>query len=38
MSLPVRGAWIEMMPGGLTWYIGLSLPVRGAWIEIKMRV
>ena len=33
-SLPVRGAWIEMLPcarwGWATW----SLPVRGAWIEI----
>ena len=35
LSLPVRGAWVEM-------YIGLndkdekrqSLPVRGAWVEI----
>ena len=34
MSLPVRGAWIEIaetQPGGL---ILRSLPVRGAWIEI----
>ena len=35
LSLPVRGAWIEMRklppsrPKGL-----MSLPVRGAWIEI----
>ena len=35
MSLPVRGAWIEMrsafMPGISA---SRSLPVRGAWIEI----
>ena len=34
MSLPVRGAWIEIGAGqpygGMFW----SLPVRGAWIEI----
>ena len=34
-SLPVRGAWIEMVE---TLLIGIvrswSLPVRGAWIEI----
>ena len=34
VSLPVRGAWIEI----LAFYGGLpvlgSLPVRGAWIEI----
>ena len=37
-SLPVRGAWIEMVE---TLLIGIvrswSLPVRGAWIEIKDR-
>ena len=35
MSLPARGAWIEMLSavdtgGGAS----LSLPARGAWIEI----
>ena len=35
MSLPVRGAWIEMCyeRGTITPEI-TSLPVRGAWIEI----
>ena len=34
MSLPVRGAWIEIRhPAGLH-MSRLSLPVRGAWIEI----
>ena len=34
MSLPVRGAWIEMQTSfGGTTATG-SLPVRGAWIEI----
>ena len=34
MSLPVRGAWIEIKP--LVDFIlrNVSLPVRGAWIEI----
>ena len=35
-SLPVRGAWIEMliiMPPDCS---GVSLPVRGAWIEIPI--
>ena len=34
MSLPVRGAWIEMFSGGQEGIWKLSLPVRGAWIEI----
>ena len=35
MSLPVRGAWIEMGWTRRTRRCGLrSLPVRGAWIEI----
>ena len=34
LSLPVRGAWIEMMRDRLIPRSGLSLPVRGAWIEI----
>ena len=33
-SLPVRGAWIEMLIEPVTPSIMLSLPVRGAWIEI----
>ena len=34
MSLPVRGAWIEI-PLYLPYQkYGASLPVRGAWIEI----
>ena len=34
LSLPVRGAWIEIACN--YWGLGLaqSLPVRGAWIEI----
>ena len=35
-SLPVRGAWIEILqsrPGAVL--AGVSLPVRGAWIEIS---
>ena len=35
LSLPVRGAWIEMLNSlyGMT-ATDPSLPVRGAWIEI----
>ena len=35
MSLPVRGAWIEIgfMAGKIAQ--NASLPVRGAWIEIQ---
>ena len=34
-SLPVRGAWVEMLKfaGG---YTVPSLPVRGAWVEIDL--
>ena len=34
MSLPVRGAWVEISP--LRWGLRdeASLPVRGAWVEI----
>ena len=36
LSLPVRGAWIEI-PIVLQMLLKLgSLPVRGAWIEILM--
>ena len=34
MSLPVRGAWIEMTLFTFVWQPLVSLPVRGAWIEI----
>ena len=35
LSLPVRGAWIEMSSvGGAITAGAASLPVRGAWIEI----
>ena len=33
-SLPVRGAWIEIMILRFSLMIGWSLPVRGAWIEM----
>ena len=33
-SLPVRGAWIEIVMDGYVLTSDLSLPVRGAWIEI----
>ena len=34
VSLPVRGAWIEIRPKKKRTDIWRSLPVRGAWIEI----
>ena len=34
-SLPVRGAWIEMMICDDFSDYFLSLPVRGAWIEMR---
>ena len=34
MSLPVRGAWIEMPTLKGCMVSSGSLPVRGAWIEI----
>ena len=37
MSLPVRGAWIEMMKLFNAPKPNSSLPVRGAWIEIFSR-
>ena len=33
-SLPVRGAWIEIISWINESGVTLSLPVRGAWIEI----
>ena len=35
LSLPVRGAWIEIRPIALAASCRMSLPVRGAWIEIS---
>ena len=36
MSLPARGAWIEINGGnGIEAYLFASLPARGAWIEMK---
>ena len=35
LSLPVRGAWIEIMVAGQRGTMCTSLPVRGAWIEIS---
>ena len=35
MSLPPRGAWIEIKSPGIPFLVSpLSLPPRGAWIEI----
>ena len=34
LSLPVRGAWIEITSLTITANAHRSLPVRGAWIEI----
>ena len=34
VSLPVRGAWIEISILPIRVDLSLSLPVRGAWIEI----
>ena len=35
MSLPARGAWIEIFPGYSRNPLPTSLPARGAWIEIE---
>ena len=35
MSLPVRGAWIEISASLLLNKKSASLPVRGAWIEMS---
>ena len=37
LSLPVRGAWIEMLSSMVCVVVTPSLPVRGAWIEIISR-
>ena len=34
-SLPVRGAWIEILTERIGALAQMSLPVRGAWIEIE---
>ena len=34
-SLPMRGVWIEMLPGNGKRLAGESLPMRGVWIEIS---
>ena len=34
MSLPVRGAWVEMVVTASFGASSESLPVRGAWVEI----
>ena len=36
MSLPTRGAWIEMLIEDNSLLRILSLPTRGAWIEMVM--
>ena len=38
LSLPVQGAWIEMVISGEHSRIILSLPVQGAWIEIDKSI
>ena len=38
LSLPVRGAWIEIALGTMGSRLLWSLPVRGAWIEIRDRL
>ena len=38
LSLPVRGAWIEMLDAAENEEeAAMSLPVRGAWIEMMCR-
>ena len=34
LSLPLRGAWIEITERTLNDSLRMSLPLRGAWIEI----
>ena len=34
-SLPVRGAWVEILQIPCKSILMWSLPVRGAWVEIK---
>ena len=35
LSLPMRGEWIEIAIGPVSWPNSLSLPMRGEWIEIR---
>ena len=35
LSLPTRGAWIEIFPERSYVFPSWSLPTRGAWIEIS---
>ena len=37
MSLPARGAWIEMVLLKTLWKVSQSLPARGAWIEMYIK-
>ena len=38
LSLPVRGAWVEMRAEAQAGFPGTaSLPVRGAWVEMATR-
>ena len=34
MSLPVRGAWVEISKNAAGEIVEWSLPVRGAWVEM----
>ena len=36
LSLPVRGAWVEMSMYEIVPTMKPSLPVRGAWVEIPL--
>ena len=38
VSLPVRGAWIEIKKEEIGTRKNSSLPVRGAWIEITILI
>ena len=37
MSLPSRGAWIEIKEQLNAYRASMSLPSRGAWIEIALK-
>ena len=37
MSLPARGAWIEIIASAIALASNSSLPARGAWIEIDRK-
>ena len=36
LSLPVRGAWVEILSEWQALDAAASLPVRGAWVEILL--